>query len=1525
METILGLDVGTNSIGWAVVDKENQAILDVGVRIFKAGSSDIGQGEKEKSSNADRRAHRQTRRQHYRKRLRKIKLLQTLIENEMCPLVISDLNSWKNWDKSKQATGRKFPDSPEFVEWVKLNPYELRNKAINENISKYEFGRILYHFIHRRGFLSTRKGKDKETGIVYKGVEETRKLMDGKTLGQKLYEISPKENMPFKTVFDEDGNVLRVRARYTLRDMYVEEFERIWQKQSAHLGLNDIQVSSKKTILLEGEPGTSGYDKKLGKLRSKYGEKNIKVDDCKVNAFQFKSFKEFLAGTIENSENGRLYKSNESVLFWQRPLRSQKKLLGKCTFENRLFYDKSTGKSITTGNSPCPVSHPEYELFRAYQFINNITFGTSERLNDIQRRMVLELLNKNDRNFEFEKIAVALNLTYEIFNYDNKVKVPANPTHKKIKPFFTDEQWDEHRHNIWHCFSFYEDPELLAEKLVRSYGLTKESAEKAAKQKLEDGYGNVSLKAIRNILPFLERKFQYSTAVVLGGVKNAFGSRWERFEGFHDEIINKVKRVIKEKRYKEYELIGEIKKLLSNPENNFGFASDDKAFRKLYHHSQGIEKKKPKRRLPEIENLRNPIVQKGLNETRRLVNDLLDKFSAMPEYGEDFAFGKIHVELGRELRSGKIQRSENAKRDRQNEKANELAKIKVIEFGLKPGGDNTTKYRLFEEIENKHKPATCPYTNKVIRITDLLGSQNLYQIEHIIPYSVSLDNSFINKTICESNFNRLKGELTPYEFYQINKDPSLWNAGSWDEVERRAYSLLPYPKAKRFTMKKRPENQEFISRQLNDTRYIGLKTANILKDICDDVMVMPGRLTSELRRLWGLNNIIHPITPLNLNGYKLDDVKSLPHYVILDQDGVPAEIVPVLAERPLVNDKQILLPGWYDGKKNFFPGLKFQQLKFEFPTNNLPKGKYWAKVNISKPVKFTQIITERPKSNGDSISFWGKAENSKFSNESLKRKIDADIPDGVYWGIFKVKKTVFVEPEKGKQPNIAGNQVLLYGEVSNNIFSSYIYTCETNIKPGKYWAVLDLDLEYAEFEIAINKPESDASNLYIDGTVDDEGSFAADSDPDYRVQTSLKSGKYYAVVSVGSYDGIFPVENPKPELKKGENMIVGDIWVNKQTGEIMFNPKKNRDDHRHHAIDAITVAMTDRSFLNKLSHYFGKYKERERGVEKKPQFDPPWEGFDRDVKEAIDNILVSYHRNSKILSKISKIITKSGKTYKSLGFAARGALHKQTFYGKCRSQILHSKDSNELKYEIGKDGKCVYYYHVRKRVTEINNHNDVNNIVDKGIRELIRKRLREKFSKDVSGSYEIPDNFFFDDNKKPALFLPNKNGEKVPVYKVRMKRASSKIVQVKDDVNKWVDPQNNHHVVIYLDENGRLNEKVISFWIVVERIKQGEPVYKIPEEGVKIVTTLQENDMFLLGLPDDVKESMGNRPLDGNVFSNYLYRVQNISEKDYTFRNHLAATTVNENEKIRIRSFNTWSKLNPIKVRVSSTGELKIL
>ncbi|MFA5706663.1 MAG: hypothetical protein WDA41_09950, partial [Candidatus Neomarinimicrobiota bacterium] len=143
MGRILGLDLGTNSIGWAIIDanmddtekvQEYHSIIDSGVRIFPEGidPDTIGTGEREKSRNAERREHRQSRRLFYRKRMRKIKLLEALIQYKMCPLTMNELKQWKYWDRDKKNAGRKFPDSPEFTEWLKLNPYNLRKRALEE-------------------------------------------------------------------------------------------------------------------------------------------------------------------------------------------------------------------------------------------------------------------------------------------------------------------------------------------------------------------------------------------------------------------------------------------------------------------------------------------------------------------------------------------------------------------------------------------------------------------------------------------------------------------------------------------------------------------------------------------------------------------------------------------------------------------------------------------------------------------------------------------------------------------------------------------------------------------------------------------------------------------------------------------------------------------------------------------------------------------------------------------------------------------------------------------------------------------------------------------------------------------------------------------------------------------------------------------------------------------------------------------------------------------------------------------------
>ncbi|HLT34571.1 MAG TPA: hypothetical protein VKZ98_12315, partial [Aquaticitalea sp.] len=142
MAKILGLDLGTNSIGWALIDDKKHTILGIGSRIFPMGVDNLGDGDNEMSKNASRTGARGVRRQFFRKRLRKKILLKALSEHHMCPLVADD---FQNWKRTKQ-----FP-SETLANWFALNPYELRYKALNDKLSLEEIGRIFYHLIQRRG------------------------------------------------------------------------------------------------------------------------------------------------------------------------------------------------------------------------------------------------------------------------------------------------------------------------------------------------------------------------------------------------------------------------------------------------------------------------------------------------------------------------------------------------------------------------------------------------------------------------------------------------------------------------------------------------------------------------------------------------------------------------------------------------------------------------------------------------------------------------------------------------------------------------------------------------------------------------------------------------------------------------------------------------------------------------------------------------------------------------------------------------------------------------------------------------------------------------------------------------------------------------------------------------------------------------------------------------------------------------------------------------------------------------------
>lgn len=161
---------------------------------------------------------------------------------------------------------------------------------------------------------------------------------------------------------------------------------------------------------------------------------------------------------------------------------------------------------------------------------------------------------------------------------------------------------------------------------------------------------------------------------------------------------------------------------------------------------------------------------------------------------------------------------------------------------LNPRRDDIIKYNLWEECGK-----ICPYTGKTISQAALFGSNPEFQVEHILPYDRSLDDSYMNKTLCHVIENRKKGNQTPYETYSPDEE-------KYEQIKQRI-KVLPWPKRRKF-LKKEINLDECINRELNDTRYICKEVVGYLKELGVSVRGTKGRITSELRHQWGLNSIL---------------------------------------------------------------------------------------------------------------------------------------------------------------------------------------------------------------------------------------------------------------------------------------------------------------------------------------------------------------------------------------------------------------------------------------------------------------------------------------------------------------------------------------------------------------------------------------------------------------------------------------------------------------------------------------------
>ncbi|MCC6547729.1 type II CRISPR RNA-guided endonuclease Cas9 [Candidatus Sumerlaeota bacterium] len=249
---------------------------------------------------------------------------------------------------------------------------------------------------------------------------------------------------------------------------------------------------------------------------------------------------------------------------------------------------------------------------------------------------------------------------------------------------------------------------------------------------------------------------------------------------------------------------------------------------------------------PSPREISNPIVRKALVEVRKLVNAIIRR------YGKPTS---IVVEMARETRGSAKERNEQLSKNRERDEDRQRI-IRIIQsHGItKPSYDDVLKYRLWEECDG-----LCPYSGKKIEVATLLHG-NEVQIEHIIPYSRSLDDSQNNKTICHTSENAIKGQKLPWEAY--GHDDGKWETF---QVRIRSMKKMFWRKREKF-FQKNVVLDEFISRQLNDTRYISREVHKYLKQLYPGrsdnrgekfVFVTRGDVTSHLRHLWGLNRILN--------------------------------------------------------------------------------------------------------------------------------------------------------------------------------------------------------------------------------------------------------------------------------------------------------------------------------------------------------------------------------------------------------------------------------------------------------------------------------------------------------------------------------------------------------------------------------------------------------------------------------------------------------------------------------------------
>ncbi len=1372
MKKILGLDLGTNSIGWALIQQDfpNKygKVLGMGTRIIPMSQDILGEFDKGNSvsQTAERTRYRSVRRLRERHLLRRERLHRVLNVLGFLPEhYAAEIDFEKRLGKFKEETEPKLAynnktflfknsfeemltDFQQYQPEVLINkkgesalvPYDwtvyyLRKKALVQRIEKEELAWILLNFNQKRGYYQLR-GEEEE--------ENPNKLVEFHSL--KVVNViadEPQKGKPdiWYSLVLENGWIYRRSSKTPLFNWKdnVRDFIVTTDLNDDGSVKTDKEGNEKRSFRAPGEDDWTLLKKKTEQEVDK-SHKTIgayiydallqnpkqKIKGRLVRTIERKYYKDELRQILKKQKEfhtelqsedlysdciRELYRNNDAhqlqlskkgfehlflddIIFYQRPLRSNKSSISNCTLEYRKYKDKE-GIQHTQYLKAIPKSNPFYQEFRIWQWIYNLSIYrkegdenvTAEFLNSVedwenlfsflngrkeieQKPLIKYLLEQKGLKGKILNVEVE---TYR-WNYVADRAYPCNETKTLIRTRLekvTDKPEDfltgDIEQQLWHIIYSVTD-KTDYEKALKSFSIKHQLDEISFVDSFKkfppfkNEYGSFSEKAIKKLLPLLRLGKYWNWDAIDESSRKRIEKilTGEYDENIKERIREKTIHLTQEQDFQGLQLwIAQYIVYGRHSEaaiaGKWNTANDlEEYLKKFRQHA-----------------LRNPIVEQVITETLRVVKDIWGKYG---NGAKDF-FDEIHIELGREMKNTADERKRITNHVLENENTNLRIKallaellndanvenvrpyspmqqeiLKVYEEGIlnsdisidddilkisksaQPTSADLRRYKLW--LEQKYR---SPYTGEIIPLNRLFTTD--YEIEHIIPQSRYFDDSFSNKVICESVVNKLKDNQLGYEFIKNHHGTTIESGMGKKPI--RISEIKDYEdfvkqhysknRGKRNKLLLEDIPEKMIERQLNDTRYISKFISGIL------------------------SNIVRSET---------------------NDDGV--------------------------NSKNVIPG------------------------------------------------------NGKITGE-LKQD----------WGL-------------------------------NDIWS---------------------DLVFPRFE-RMQK---------------------------LRTEKDIANGVNFIALNKNN--------KPIPELLP--------VALQK-------NFSKKRLDHRNHALDALINACATRDHINLLNNQYAKSTKRydlnkklrvfERVAYNHPQtgeriekdvpkaFIKPWDNFTIDAKKALENIIISFKQNLRIINKANnhyeKWVEKDNAKIKEaqqqtgVNWAIRKQMHKDTVSGKV--------DLKRIKVPKGKILTAT-----RKSIDIGFDLKAIESITDTGIQKIMRNYLK---AKDNNPELAFSPEGIEDMNENIKKYNDGKYHQ--PIYKARIFELGSKfpLGQTGNKQTKYVEAAKgtNLFFAIYSKENGKRNYETIPLNIVIERQKQGLTSVPIEnEDGDKLLFYLSPNNLVYIPSEDE--------------------------------------------------------------------------